>query len=80
MQRTRGKTFQIKTIASIKASVTGVEWLRGKMWDEDGETSSNQIIENLVKQDTELDLILNITKVLKGPKQKNDKTTYGVFF
>lgn len=50
------------------------------MWDEDGETSSNQIIENLVKQDTELDLILNITKVLKGPKQKNDKTTYGVFF
>ena len=50
------------------------------MWDKGGEISSNQITENLVKQDTELDLILNITKLLKGPMQKNDMTTYGFFF
>lgn len=49
------------------------------MWDEAGEISSNQIIENSVKQDTELDLILNVTKLLKGPKQKKDVTTYGLF-
>jgi len=49
------------------------------MWDKGGEISSNQITENLVKQDTELDLILNITKLLKGPMQKNDMTTYGFF-
>lgn len=64
----------------MEDSVTGVQWLRGRMWDEAGEISSNQIIENSVKQDTELDLILNVTKLLKGPKQKNDMTTYGLFF
>lgn len=50
-----------------------------EQWEnEPGEIKHSHITEVLVKQNTKVDLILNITKLLEGLKQMSDMTIYGL--